>query len=142
VFGIDADNIAEILFRFPEIRMMLIRVDPGSDVVGQLISRIPEALGLFVACACGADLNNENSEKIIEAARRLTVGEQWQILEVTLKLTFPQGVSNFLAGVQGLLGQADVGRGRAPATRSPAPSNSASSTDTTSDGAESAPRDS
>ena len=135
VFGISAKNIAQILFRFPEIRKMLIRIDPGSDVIGQLISRVPELLGLLVACGCGADLDNPASDKIIAQADLLTLGEQWAIIEKVIPLTFPQGVNRFMAGVQGLLAQADDARGRAPATTSPAQSNSASSMEETNESA-------
>ena len=135
VRGLSAGNIAEILYRFPEIRKMLIRIDPGSDVIGQLISRIPELLGLLAASACGADLSSPESDPLVEAAQRLTVGEQWLILEKVIPLTFPQGMTRFMAGVQGLLEQADVARGRAPSTTSPAQSNSASSTEEASESA-------
>jgi hypothetical protein len=140
VFGISVKNIAQILFRFPELRKMLIRIDPGSDVIGQLISRVPELLGLLVACGCGADLENPESEKIITAASNLMVGEQWLVIEKVIPMTFPQGVNRFMAGVQGLLEQADGGRGRAPATTSAAPSNSASSTEETSESAGAQPQ--
>lgn len=135
VRGLSAGNIAEILYRFPEIRKMLIRIDPGSDVIGQLISRIPELLGLLAASACGADLSKPESDPLIAAAERLTVGEQWMILEKVIPLTFPQGVNRFMAGVQGLLEQADGARGRAPATTSPAQSSSASQTEEASESA-------
>jgi hypothetical protein len=127
IVGLTAENIAEILLQFPEIRRMLVQVDPGMDVINQLMLRIPDAINLVIAAACGVDLNDkEKREAACKAAANFTVGEQYLIIESMLKITFPQGMANFLAGVQGLFEQAGGARGWAPATTSHAQSNNAS----------------
>jgi hypothetical protein len=135
VHGISAENIAQVLLRFPEIRMILI-AETGVDrsVVMSLVERFPEAAGLILAAATGADLapGDEKKEaelkKHVDAARRLPIGAQYEILEKTVDLTFPRGVENFLAGVGARLKRLGVGRGWAAGTTSLEPSNSASST--------------
>lgn len=136
VHGISAENIAQVLLRFPEIRMILISetgVDKG--VVMALVERFPEAAGLILAAATGTDLapGDEAHEKTLKAvvtkARNLPLGLQYDILEKTLDLTFPRGVENFLAGVGARLKRLGVGAGGWGAgTTLPGLSNSASST--------------
>lgn len=127
IVGLSSQNIAEILLQFPELRRLLVQIDPGSDVIETLVMRIPEGVNLLVAAACGVDVSDrEAREKALAVVKNFTVGEQYLVIEAMLKITFPQGLSNFLAGVQGLFEQADGARGWAPAMRSPAQSNGAS----------------
>lgn len=119
--GLTAEHIVGIFYRFPDIRKLLTQLSPDPDVVGSLISRFPEAVGCIIAAACGAP----DDRNAIEVATKLSIGEQYMILEKIVPLTFPQGAQNFLDGIQRLLQQAD-GRGWVPVTKSPAPSNGAS----------------
>jgi hypothetical protein len=132
VVGLHSRNIAEILLQFPEVRRLIVRGDPDRTIIETLMMRIPEAVDLLVASACGIDVSNkEEREAALPKVQHFTLGEQYDIIEASLKVTFPRGMGNFLAGVQGLIEQADDGRGWAPAMRSPAQSNGASQPDST-----------
>lgn len=122
ISGITAVNIVSIFYKFPEVRMMLTQQTPGSEVVQALVARSPDAVAYIIAAAVG----EPDNEKVIEVASGLTVGEQYAVLEKVGKLTFPQGMQNFLDGVQSLLARANGGLGWAPGMTSPAQSSDAS----------------
>ena len=127
VVGLHSRNIAEILLQFPEVRRLIVKGDPDRTILETLMMRVPEAIDLLVASACGVDVSDKaQREAALIKVQHFTIGEQYDIIEGMLKISFPRGMGNFLAGVQGLIEQSDAGRGRAPATRSPAPSNGAS----------------
>jgi hypothetical protein len=127
VVGLSAQNIAEILLQFPELRRMLVQGDPGRDVIETLMMRIPEAVSLLVASACGVDVSDQQQrEDAMPKVAHFTLGEQYDVIAGMLSITFPRGINSFLAGIQGLFEQADVARGRVPATTSPAQFNGAS----------------
>lgn len=122
VSGITAAHIVGVFYKFPEVRMFLTQASPGAEVVQTLITRFPEAVALLIAAACGSP----DDEKVIAVAGKLGIGEQYAILEKVAELTFPQGIQNFLDGVQKRFRQANGGLGWAPATTLPAQSNGAS----------------
>jgi hypothetical protein len=126
VVGLAAQNIAEILLQFPELRRMLVQGDVGRDVIETLMMRIPDAVHLLVASACGVDVSDEKQrEDALVKVKNFTLGEQYDVIEAMLGITFPRGITNFLAGIQGLFEQAEGARGRVPATKSHAQFNGA-----------------
>jgi hypothetical protein len=136
VVGLAAQNIAEILLQFPELRRMLVQGSVGKDVIESLMMRIPDAVELLVAAACGVDVSDEKQrEEALPKVKNFTLGEQYEVIEAMLGITFPRGINSFMAGIQGLFEQADGAGGRVPATRSPAQSNGASPQDETSENA-------
>lgn len=137
ISGITAAHIVGVFYKFPEVRMFLTQPQPGSEVVQTLITRFPEAVALLIAAACGSP----DDEKAIDIASRLGIGEQYMILEKVAVLTFPQGMTNFLEGVQKLFAQANGGLGWAPGTTLPAPSSDASQQEEAKETAGTAPPD-
>jgi hypothetical protein len=137
ISGITAAHIVGIFYKFPEVRMLLTQATPGEQVVQTLIVKFPEAVALLIASACGAP----DDDKAIAIAGSLNIGEQYEILEKVAKLTFPQGIQNFLDGAQKLFGQANGGLGWAPGMTLPARSNDASQQDETKTDAGTAPPD-
>jgi len=122
VQGITAEHIVAAFNKFPEIRMILTQVAPDRDVISQLVAKFPDAVAALIAAACGM----AEDDQAIAMAKTLTIGEQYEVLSKVSKLTFPQGLTSFLDGVQGLLKQSNGGLGWAPATTSPGQSNGAS----------------
>lgn len=150
VNGISAENIFEILLSFPEMRMLLTQ-QGGVDqsVVVSLLMRFPEAAGMIIAAGTGANLSDASEEakaklkQHVDAARGLNVGEQFEVFDKIIELTFPRGVQNFLDAVQGLLKRVGLsGLGWGPGTISPAPSPDASPQVATKKSAGAAPPDS
>lgn len=141
VNGLTAEQIADIFMEFPEIRRMVTGNVPDPAALQSLLSRFPEAAGLILAAGTGVNLENkEEREAAVAAARSLSLGEQFDLFDKILECTFPRGVQNFLDGVQKHIGGG--GRGWAPGTTSPAPSNAASPTGGSSETAGSQPQSS
>jgi hypothetical protein len=137
--GVTAKDIVGIFYKFPEVRMVLTQTEPNSEVWTTLIARAPDAVACLIAAACGA----ADDEKAITVAGGLAVGEQYDALQKIGVLTFPQGMQNFLDGVQKLLAKVDiVVPGWAPGTTLREPSKDASSLDETRTDAGEAPQDS
>lgn len=136
ITGVTAKDIVNIFYKFPEVRVMLTQATPGSEVVSTMVARAPDAVAYLIAAACGTP----DDEKAITVAGRLTVGEQYEALKKIATLTFPQGMQNFLDGVQGLLARANGGLGWAPVTTSPAPSSAVSPPEETKTDAGEAPQ--
>jgi hypothetical protein len=126
VVGLTARNIIEILVQFPEIRKILTSNIPDPEVVEQLAMRFPDAAALIIVAGTGVDVSDrEKADPLVAAARELPLGEQFDIFQKILDLTFPRSVKSFLDGVRSLIGQAG-GPGWAPVTTSPVPSSGAS----------------
>jgi hypothetical protein len=129
VNGLTAMHIASLFAKFPEIRRIVTTSSPGKNVIESLINRAPEAAGLLVCAGTGADLEDkEKLEPHLRQALSLNFGEQFEILQKVIDLTFPKGLPSFLEGLERLMVASGGALGKAPATTSSAPSSSASST--------------
>jgi hypothetical protein len=116
--GLTAEHIVGVLISFPEVRKVLAQREVD---LGGLIAQFPNAVAMIIASATG----HADEAAHIEAASKLTVGEQYDILTKVMELTFPKGLKSFLDGVQGALQQAGV-PGWDQATNLPAQSNGVS----------------
>ena len=120
VSGLTANGIAAILFTFPEIRKIISGVGDRETAMA-LVARFPEAVSMIIAVGTGAEADDETSRA---AAARLSLGDQFTILEAIIKVSFPQTLKSFLDGVAALVNQSG-GRGWGQGTTSPAPSSGA-----------------
>lgn len=121
--GLTAEHIVVMFQDFTDLRK-LVSGSSDQEVMLNLFNNFPIIVARIIAMGCGADWGADNYDKMVEAARQLTLGEQWEILSSVIKLTFPQGPKSFLDGVAALVGQADA-PGWARGTTSPAQSNGA-----------------
>jgi hypothetical protein len=121
VIGMTAEHIVKLFIKVPELRR-LVTGKADEDVMTTLFNTFPHLLGQITA-ACVGGMDNP---QVIEAASNLSLGEQWMLIEASMKITFPQGVGNFLDGLLALMGQKGVGSGWAQAMTSPAQSSAAS----------------
>lgn len=134
VNGLTAAHIVELMMQFPEVRKIL--AEREADL-GMLISQFPLAVGMIIAAGTG----KAGDQKTIDVAMTLGVGEQYEILEKMMVLTFPKGVKSFLDGVNAALVSAGA-RGWDQATKSPVPSSLASEQDEANGTAGTAPQSS
>jgi hypothetical protein len=119
VHGIGAHAIANLLQRFPQLRMLL----TGMEVDVAKIA--PDAGAAIIAAAIGK-LADEKEE---QAAATLHLEAQLDILEAVVELTLPSGVGPFARRIAAMLEQLTVGVGESTKeadTRSLKRSNSAS----------------
>lgn len=119
--GLTAAEICDHLETFPILRTISIggTMSPMDAITGS-----PGALAAWVASACGAHRDPE-AEEIV--ATQMTIEQSSEIAEASLALTFSKGFGPFSGRLAALLGFLSVGRGAAPATRSPPPSPRSSS---------------
>jgi hypothetical protein len=95
VTGVSALGIAQMMARFPEFGKML----SGATVDSMELAKMaPRALNAFIAAGCGNPANEE-AEKI---AGNLGVGEQLELIDEILRLTFPRGVGPFVEKLKGM----------------------------------------
>jgi hypothetical protein len=95
VFGISGTGIATLMARFPEVGKLMSGVEPDRDALMKLA---PKALCAFIAAGTG----KPNDEKAEEIAGNLGVGEQLDLIEEIMRLTFPRGVGPFVEKLKGL----------------------------------------
>lgn len=112
VIGLDADAIFNLLWRFPELRAIM--ASRGEITAQGLMELAPDILATIIASSIG----HAGDKKQIAAARKLTVGEQFMIIDKMLEISFPQGVGPFVDRLTVLLegGRAGVS-GWAAATK-------------------------
>lgn len=122
--GLTAEHIVVMFQDFNDLRK-LVTGNTDAEVLTNLFNNFPVIVGRIIAMGCGAEWGDADFEAQVEGARRLTLGEQWELLVAIVKLTFPQGPKSFLDGVAGLVGQS-AAPGWGQATTSRAPSNGAS----------------
>jgi hypothetical protein len=102
VNGISAGHGLEIFKRFPKIAGM---VSGSTFNLGAFLSVAPDAVAAIIAASTG-DLGNEASE---EAASKLPVDVQFEILEAVGRLTFTKGFGPFVEKIMALINVASSG---------------------------------
>jgi hypothetical protein len=127
VVGVSARAIYGLLLNYPQLRRVIAQKALDSDMVQELLLRAPETLAEIIAAGIG----HPNEEDYIRWASNRTLGEQYDLIAATLRMTFPQGIKSFLEGLQKAVASVG-GPGWDQATKSPVPSSDASSMDTTS----------
>jgi hypothetical protein len=95
VFGISGTGIATLMARFPEVGKMMSGVEPDRQA---LIKMAPKALNAFIAAGTGG-IGDEKAEEI---AGNLGVGDQLDLIDEILRLTFPRGIGPFVEKLKGL----------------------------------------
>lgn len=124
VCGISGDVFLELLAEFPEMRKLMAGATHKFEP-NDLMRQVPAAVASIIAAATGT----AGDAKAIAVARKLSLGEQAELLHKIWELTFPQGITSFIAALEALKGQADV-PGLGPAMVSPGQSSSSSQPDT------------
>lgn len=120
VTGISALGIAQMMARFPEFGKMLSGVKLENLDVAKMA---PRALAAFLAAGTGTP----GDTKAEEVAGNLGVGEQLELIDEILRLTFPRGVGPFVdklkaMGVLEALGNAmPAGEAQVPASQQTSP---------------------
>ena len=111
--GIDARGIIHILQRFPVIREHMAKKG------GVKPERLMEIGGDAVVAIIAAGTGHPGDEKHEEAAGRLGVEEQMDLLEAIFRVTLPKGLDSLLQKL-GKLGVLVTGpSAKAPASKSP-----------------------
>lgn len=91
VYGLPADAIAALLFRFPELQEVFKSGIGGMDA-DTVTNLGGEVVGAIIAYACRLGGNADAETK----ARSLGAGDQLAILKPCWDRTFPKGVEDFL----------------------------------------------
>lgn len=139
VKGIPAECFFQLLAEIPELRRVFAEKQMSADMINALIGQAGRAVGAIIAAGTG----HFGDEKQIAAAMQLPVGEQTKFLTKIIGVTFPQGPAAFLDELMAFVPANAVGAlGKGAATKSQAPSNSASAPDTTQEKSGSTPQDS
>ena len=114
VSGVSARGIAQLLARFPELRALM----AGREVA---IEGLLALGGDVVAAIIAAGTGVPGDEAAEQAADRLSVDEQADLLVAILELTMPRGLGPFVEKLS-RLGLGPDGAPAMPATRSPSQS--------------------
>lgn len=122
VSGVSALGIAHLLAKFPELKVLI----TGGDVkvtADTILEAAPAAIAAIIAAGVGKPGDKDHEE----AAARLPVGDQLELISVIVRLTMPDGIRPFVAKVRALMGgvvaeevepAASVVPGKVPATKS------------------------
>lgn len=89
VYGVSAKGIALLLGRFPELRMLLSGVKKDAAVSG-LLATGPDLVAAIIAAGIGFPGDAEQEE----AAARLPLDAQAELLATIMRLTFPNGIGS------------------------------------------------
>jgi hypothetical protein len=103
VRGLHGDAIASIVARFPELGALLGGI--GANIAPKLIERFGCAIGPIIAAGCG----HLGDEKYERHASTLLVEHQLVLLKAIIGLTFPNGLTSFVATIMALLQGVDEG---------------------------------
>lgn len=105
VHGLQSDNIAFLVSRFPDLVPKLVMLFAGGDdaIVSRLFVQLGPAIGPIIACA-NDHQGNEKAEH--NASKSLLLEDQVKLVAVIYRLTFPNGLAAFLETLTGLMGEA------------------------------------
>ena len=119
VYGISAKGIASLMARFPAFGKFMSGINPTTE---ELMKAGPECLAAFIAAGTGMP-DNAEVEKI---ASDLGVGDQLEVVDMILRLTFPRGIGPFVQKLNDLGVMAQQGVREASQTPSSAGSTNSS----------------
>ena len=131
VSGLSGLGLVELMQRFPEVKMML----AGKDVrlsPERMMTLIPEAGAAVIAGGCG----HPGDPAYEQHAATLCFEDQVDLVAAVIELTIPSGIDPFMDKLDRLLGAVGLGDvesvagGKAPDTKSSAPSKPASNAGT------------
>lgn len=120
VYGISGETLAILMVRFPEVGKMLSGLQVDDNALAKLA---PKALAACIAAGTGF----AGDDKAEQAAAKLGVGEQLELIDEIMRLTFPRGIGPFVEKLQGLGLFARVEEQPAADQKAPSPSVSQSS---------------
>ena len=103
VRGVLAEHLALLFHRHPELKKVWVG-KTDTEVWQSLINQLPLVVAEIIAIGCGAEPDAKDYDKHVDAARKLAVGEQWEVLRKIGEATFPQGPKAFLDGVAAAAG--------------------------------------
>jgi hypothetical protein len=119
VHGIGADTLVQLLNDYPELRKYMAGL--GGDVTNQqdLMTKMgPDIVCVIILTGAGFKTSDEKALAIVKS---LTIGEQMQLLEAILMMTFPKGFPAFVESLSRIAGDAAEGSqdasGKAPDTK-------------------------
>ena len=117
VFGVTAQGVALLFGRFPDLRKLMSGVEVEPEQIGAFA---PAALAGIIAAGVG----HPGDAAYEQAAARLSIDAQTDLIAAIFRLTFPRGIAPFVDKLAGLGASVDVQSLRAPDTSSPKPSKS------------------
>lgn len=125
VYGVSAHRINQLISRFQQLRQILL--ERGDRLSNDDIRQFaPDVICTFIAESMVApEITGEKREKIVaeeeQGARNLTAGEQFEIIERVVAMTFPKGVGPFVELLKkvGVIAPAAAGNGSAAASENP-----------------------
>ncbi len=118
VCGVSAEGVSMLLGRFPELRALFAQ-RPGA------LEKLTSMGGEVVSAILAAGTGKPGNKPAEQAANRLNLEEQADLLEAIYRLTMPSGLLPFLErmAAMGVVQGAVAGvSSSAPATKSPKPS--------------------
>lgn len=110
VQGLSALVIFDMLRDSPAVQKMFLEKKMGENDLSSLIALAPQFVGQVIAGAVG---EHGKPEVVDFAITKLTAGEQLEVLEATVELSFPKGLSSALDALTRLMAsnaQASPGR--------------------------------
>lgn len=115
VNGITAKTIAALLERFPEVKLLM----AGKQSTANLFELAPTAIAAIIAAGTGKpdDLDEE------QAAARLPIEDQANLIEAISKLTFPSGFGPFVERIMALTAAVEGASGKGLVSNLRKPSN-------------------
>ena len=114
VRGVTAQGIAQLLFRFPELRKMW---STGKWDTDQLLAMSDDILAAVIAAGIDDDPDTEAS------ARNLALDEKAELLGAVIRVTMPRGPAPFMESLTKLMGGVSgEALPKGLATKSPKPS--------------------
>src|SRR5258708_840675 len=111
-YGISAKGVAYLLGRFPDLQKMMQGEQVGTE---QLVALAPDAVSAIIAAGTGCP----GDKKAEQAAERLPVAVQLELLSAILRLTLPDGVRPFVDKLTALTAELDAVSGKVPDTSLP-----------------------
>jgi hypothetical protein len=95
VFGISGRAVAALMARFPAVGKMFSGIEVQKE---DLYKMGPEVIAALIAAGCG----KPGDPAAEEFAANLGVGDQLDLLDEILRLTFPRGVGPFVEKLEAL----------------------------------------
>lgn len=106
VRGLNSNDIAFIVSRFPDIKNLLSGGEFNQAAIAPLIIQLGAAVGPIIAAGCGR-LGDDQHEHV---AATLAVPDQAMLFEPIWMLTFPNGIRSFVEKMARMFGAGEGAR--------------------------------
>jgi hypothetical protein len=102
LIGIGADTLVQLLNDYPDLRKYMSGGLGGNVDESMMMKMGPDIVNVIILAGAGFKASDEKAKAVVQG---LTIGEQMEMLEPIMMMTFPKGFPSFVEALSRIAGE-------------------------------------